>query len=245
MAHRLLDRVPIGAPFHVEGSVPVSQFAGRTQMPRLYRVSFTTSCAWAPTVTVWPQSLPSRRAINHLPPVLPCIEGRTQCSTFKPVPIPCNSPLGQLSGKDKVEQLPGIRHLLAVRTIRITMVSLVALMWVLLTSHCKIEAMPGFEFLRCAADIHAPAESESGGDPCKDTGCCSIESAQYHAPRQHELVPIVLLAIVPADNFSVVEQSLPKEVSLGILTAAPPELPTSWQFLSRTALPVRAPSLAS
>lgn len=125
------------------------------------------------------------------------------------------------------------------------MVLLLALTWVLLTSHCKIEAMPGFEFLRCATDIHAPAESESGGDPCKDAGCCSIESTQYHAPRQHQIAPIVVLDTIPAENCDVVGQSLPKEVSLGILTAAPPELPTSWQFLSRTALPVRAPSLAS
>lgn len=125
------------------------------------------------------------------------------------------------------------------------MVSLVALTWVLLTSHCMIEAMDGFEFLRCATDIHAPSDSESGGDPCKDTGCCSIESAKYHAPRPHGLAPVVALVIVPADSFGVVEKSLPKEVSLGILTAAPPELPTSWQFLFRTALPVRAPSLAS
>lgn len=144
-----------------------------------------------------------------------------------------------------VEQLPGLRHLLAVRTIRIAMVSLLALTWVLLTSHCRIEAMPGFEFLRCATDVHATDTTNEGGDPCKETGCCSIESAQYHAPRQHEIAPVVIAAIVPADDFGIVEQSLPKEVSLGILTAAPPELPSSWQFLSRTALPPRAPSLAS
>jgi len=122
------------------------------------------------------------------------------------------------------------------------MVSLLALTWVLLTSHCKIEVMPGFEFLRCAADVQP---SNEGGDPCKDAGCCSIESAQYQAPRQQEIAPILVFAVVPADSLGVVERSLPKEVSLGILTAAPPELPTSWQFLSRTALPVRAPSLAS
>ena len=121
------------------------------------------------------------------------------------------------------------------------MVSLLALTWVLLTSHCKIEAMPGFEFLRCAANFQASNE----GDPCKDAGCCSIESAQYQAPRQQEVAPILVFAVVPADSFGIVERSLPKEVSLGVLTAAPPDLPTSWQFLSRTALPIRAPSLAS
>ncbi len=173
------------------------------------------------------------------------IEKGAQISPFKRSAKSSDKPLGQRAGKDILEQLPGVGHLLAVRTIRIAMVSLLALTWVLLTSHCKIEAVPGFEFLRCATDIHEPSEAENSGDPCKDAGCCSIEYAQYHAPRQHELAPLVVLAIVPADKFGVVEQSLPKEVSLGILTAAPPELPTSWQFSLRAAIPVRAPSLTS
>ena len=126
--------------------------------------------------------------------------------------------------------------------LRTAIIAVLALVWVPLTSHCRVEAMPGFEFLRCAADVQTPDE---GGDPCKDSGCCSIESAQYHALRQHEIAPIVIVAMVGADDFGVVERSLPKEVSLGILTAAPPELPTSWQFSHRKALPVRAPSLAS
>jgi hypothetical protein len=121
------------------------------------------------------------------------------------------------------------------------MALVVALTWVLVSSHCKIEGMPGFEFLRCATDVH---ESESGGDPCTDAGCCSLESAQYHAPRQQEVAAVVLVAIVATDELRVVEQSLPKEVRLGILTAAPPEIPSSWQFSLRTALPARAPSLA-
>ena len=145
-------------------------------------------------------------------------------------------------GTINIDQLPDVRHLLSVRTIKTVTVSLLAFTWVMLASHCRIEAMPGFEFLRCAPDVHT---SNEGGDPCKDSGCCSVEFAQYHAPRQHEIAPVIVFAIVPADNFGVVEQSLPKEVSLGILTAAPPELPTSWQFSHRKALPVRAPSLAS
>lgn len=131
---------------------------------------------------------------------------------------------------------------MTVRTLRTLMVALLALAWVPLTSHCRIEAVPGFEFLRCSTDVQSPNE---GGDPCKDDGCCSVESAQYKSPRQQNITPVVLVAILPTDNFGVLEHSLPAEVSLGILTAAPPELPTSWQFLSRTALPVRAPSLAS
>lgn len=125
------------------------------------------------------------------------------------------------------------------------MVLLVALAWVLLTSHCRIEALPGFEFLRCATDVHEPVESENGGDPCEDAGCCSMESAQYHAPRQQELTPILGLAMVPVENPGVADQSLPQEVSLGILTASPPGLPGPWQFCHRAALPPRPPSLTA
>lgn len=122
---------------------------------------------------------------------------------------------------------------------------LVALSWVLLTSHCKIATMAGFEFLGCTSDSFALGEAKSSGGPSEDSGCCSFESAKYHGPRMHELAPVVEIAILPAVNFSLVDQSLPKEVTLGILIAGPPELQTTWQFLSRAALPVRAPSLAS
>jgi hypothetical protein len=147
--------------------------------------------------------------------------------------------------KKRLNTYSGIRHILAVQMIRKAMVTLIALSWVLMTFHCKIAAVPGFEFLRCPTEAHEPFGSEDSRDPCEAAGCCSIEYAQYHAPRQHPIAPVVLFAIVPAANFGVVEQSLPREVSLGMLTAAPPQLPTSWQFLSRTALPVRAPSSAS
>lgn len=120
--------------------------------------------------------------------------------------------------------------------------SLLALSWALLTSHCQVEAMPGFEFLRCAPDSH---QSDESGDPCKDNGCCAIESAQYYAPRQYEVVPVIVVGLAPLDNFDAVERSLPKDISLGILTAAPPELPRSWQFSLRTALLPRAPSVIS
>lgn len=120
-----------------------------------------------------------------------------------------------------------------------------ALVWVLLSFHCKFEALPGFEFLRCAAEHQATAQSGAGGDPCDDSGCCTVESAQFRAPRQHEHLPVIVLAIVPAHHFGCLEPVLPEADCRGVLVAAPPELPAPWQFLSRTALPVRAPSLAS
>jgi hypothetical protein len=129
-----------------------------------------------------------------------------------------------------------------VRFIRTTIGTLLALFWVLMISHCRIEAATGLPLLRCSVDVEASSEGDHSSETC---GCCSFESAQYDVHRQHEIAPLVVMAIVPADNFGVMERSLPKEVSLGILTAAPPDISTSWQFSLRAALPVRAPSFAS
>ena len=147
-----------------------------------------------------------------------------------------------VAGKVCVEQVLELRHLFFVRTLRTVIVALLALAWVPLTSHCILESIPGLEFLRCACDTQLPSSS---GDPCQDDGCCAVESAQYQSPRQQDLIPIVVFAIIPAEVFGVLQPSLPPEVSLGIVTSAPPDLTTSWQFSLRTALPVRAPSFAS
>jgi hypothetical protein len=104
--------------------------------------------------------------------------------------------------------------------------------------------MPGFEFLRCGTTADAEASHEHE-DPCGEGDCCTVESAKYHSPRQQEIAPLVWLAVLPANPLDVLEHSLPPEVSLGVLTAAPPELQSSWQFSLRMALPVRAPSFAS
>lgn len=134
------------------------------------------------------------------------------------------------------------RHLRLLKPFRNILGLIIAVGWVFLTSHCSLVAIPGFEFLRCVADSH---ESGDGSDPCKDSGCCPLESGQYQAPRSEETTPAVVVAILPNPEVSTLDNSLPVEVSLGILTTAPPELPKPWQFSLRTALPVRAPSLAS
>lgn len=116
------------------------------------------------------------------------------------------------------------------------------LLWAIASHHCSLEQASGLEFLRCAPEAH---ESNDGSDPCREAGSCSIEDAQYHLPRQLGLAPIVGPASFHPEGPYVVEQLLPKEVRLGILTAAPPDLLASWRFFTRTALPVRAPSVPS
>lgn len=117
---------------------------------------------------------------------------------------------------------------------------LLALAWVPITMHCKMEVVPGFEFLGCNTNT---SESPLANNHC-DGNCCSVEAGNYQASSSSQSAPILFAVILPEPVKALdVEASLPREVSLGVLTAAPPELSVIWQFISRTALPVRAPSL--
>ena len=118
--------------------------------------------------------------------------------------------------------------------------ALAAFLWLPVSAHCQLESVPGLEFLRCsikASDSQQPAKD------CSD--CCAVEKSQYRAEHHRLTIPtpdLLLLSLAPVLPPAT---ALPAEVSGGFLTAAPPELPTTWQFSARTALPARAPSIAS
>jgi hypothetical protein len=122
---------------------------------------------------------------------------------------------------------------------------LLALAWVPINAHCLLESVPGLEFVRCCADAEAPSPAPVG-DPCKDDGCCTVESSHYQVPREETAASLLLLAILVEVCPVIPEGVTLSEVATGDPPAfPPPELPSSWQFALRTALPVRAPSLAS
>jgi hypothetical protein len=115
------------------------------------------------------------------------------------------------------------------------MLALLAL-WLPVTFHCQLESIPGLEFVRCAADT-------SNQSDCSDDGCCAVEKQLYKSEQHRQTLPIFSpLTSAPLLNGA---STLPDEVSLGLLTAAPPELLKTWQFAFRTASPPRAPSFAS
>ena len=110
-------------------------------------------------------------------------------------------------------------------------------LWVPITAHCYLETIPGLEFFQCAGD-------NGGTSDCKGEGCCVVESGFYKVSEARDYVavaPLLRVAVPPLlldDSFATVEGPAGFE-------KLPPELPRSWQFISRTALPVRAPSFAS
>ena len=134
---------------------------------------------------------------------------------------------------------------ISVHPARTLLIIVLSLAWLPTVSHCKLEAVPGFEFL---ATCHGPAESapaEQDAD-CDTDGCAPIESGQYLAgskvPKAPKpaLVPVVLMAALLPDN------SLSRAgCDQPAFSPSPPELPRTWQFVCRTALPIRAPSAAS
>lgn len=129
--------------------------------------------------------------------------------------------------------MTGVRHF------RNIIFALAAFMWLPASAHCHLETIPGLEFLRCADD------GQNAKGTCDGSGCCAVEKSQYQSEQNYFTfsTPDFLPALHP--SLIQVENSLPAEVSVGILTAAPPQLVKTWHFVSRTALPARAPSLAS
>lgn len=129
--------------------------------------------------------------------------------------------------------------MIGVRSIRNIIFALAAFLWLPVSAHCQLETVPGLEFIRC------PSDSQNAQGHCSDTGCCSAEKSQCKADQVRltlptpDWLPVSLTPILDAAN------SLPDEVSVGVLTAAPPQLLKSRHFISRTALPARAPSIAS
>jgi hypothetical protein len=131
---------------------------------------------------------------------------------------------------------------ICVRHFRNLFFALAAFLWLPAAAHCQIEALTGQALFPC------DGVQQAAGSPCSDCAggaCCPVEKSQYQAGQFRVSLPapalfsVLIVAVPPAD------QAPATESASGILTAAPPQLLKTWHFLSRTALPVRAPSFVS
>src|SRR5262245_9029688 len=131
----------------------------------------------------------------------------------------------------------GISYL--VKWLKSVVVMAMLALWLPATNHCRLEQIPGLEFLRCVADSSSEGDCSSDGD-----GCLVVESGFYKVENtkvkigQPPLIPAALLTQL------VLERAAP-----GLHLTDPAvnslELPKPWQFVFRAAAPPRAPSLAS
>ncbi len=117
--------------------------------------------------------------------------------------------------------------------------ALAAFIWLPASAHCELENIPGLEFLHCGG------ASQSANSPCQDCDDCSVENAQYKSDSQ----PLTLCAPnwLPLETAPLqdLKPGQPVLADLKIFTVGRPEFFNARHFVSRTALPARAPSLAS
>ena len=111
--------------------------------------------------------------------------------------------------------------------------------WVLAAMHCKLEVMPGFEFLAsCCQTESMPAEAD-----CAEDGCGPVESGAYRVEDQSGIVPEPLSVC----RIHCLEAAPVTDMRSWLFTRteAPPEFPKAWHFRCRTVMPVRAPSIVT
>ena len=113
---------------------------------------------------------------------------------------------------------------------------LVLALWLVATQHCKLESIPGLEFLQCASDTATHSD-------CDGDSCASVEGGAYKLSDNQRVTPVLLMVA------SVALPCAEDTAAAGCFSkpppSPPPEIPKAWQFITRTASPPRAPSFVS
>ena len=121
----------------------------------------------------------------------------------------------------------------------------IATLWVVAGAHCRLEVLPGFEFLSCCQHSEAEKTPAHHEKDCGDDGCATVELGVYKQakPQQAPVRPLLTLVawLVPLPDVCQANALH----SLAGISSAPPEIPVLWQFFQRTALLARAPSSVS
>jgi len=118
---------------------------------------------------------------------------------------------------------------------------LLVALWPLVASHCRMEQLPGFEFLACASEDSGETHQQG----CETDSCASVESGLYKTEDGTHAVPTPPMCLSPFLGASLLDAVHSAGAESLALDVAPPHLRSSWQFAFRTALPPRAPSLVS
>jgi hypothetical protein len=133
-----------------------------------------------------------------------------------------------------------------VNWLKTILVMAVLAFWLPATNHCRLELIPGLEFLDCCVHSADQQSSEHHENDCDDDLCAQVEEGLYKAESNRIVVEAPsasLLDILPA----LLELTPTAErASIGTRPdTSPPELSKTWQFSLRAAAPPRAPTLVS
>ena len=141
----------------------------------------------------------------------------------------------------KIERFSPIRILRAVSKLTKMFAVLTLALWGMAAMHCTLEGLPGFDFLKTCCFV----EAETAAPPdCESDGCGAVEDGSYRPEEQTAFAPQPLLLLALLSPVS--EAPLPEPQAGSVVASeSPPELLKLWQFAHRTALPPRAPTIAS
>jgi hypothetical protein len=126
-------------------------------------------------------------------------------------------------------------------SVRKMLVLVLLALWPVVTNHCRLELLPGLDFLAC--DTPEPASSHQSSD-CETDGCATVESSLYKSEDGEVLVgkPSPIHADLPVALLSFSSGEGPVEPVVETKRAG---FRSKWQFALRAAALPRAPSLVS
>jgi hypothetical protein len=114
---------------------------------------------------------------------------------------------------------------------------LLLVLWAPTTSHCMIESAGLLPAFLCC-------DEACGGEADQDA-CKALESAAYKVDERDSPVAMSVVLFLLPQVLSDLNDGVEPAPAPGFYPQGAPELAVTWQFSSRTALPPRAPSLAS
>jgi hypothetical protein len=123
---------------------------------------------------------------------------------------------------------------------------LVLALWLPCTMHCTLEAA-GITLSNCCESSHGQEHSDGSPatDPCHDCHACSAVESDGMVKADSAVKVQPLLAVVCV-LLRLEALTVPTTAEVSRAWAiSPPELPPSWRFAERAALPPRAPSRLS
>lgn len=141
-----------------------------------------------------------------------------------------------------LEHFLSIGSLVEVKWLKTIAVFWFLAVWLAASNHCRLEQVPGLNFLSCCEQGDGVPGQDSD---CQTDGCAAVEGGFYKAgDRQPALSPpVTVLAISLAPSLDECRQVTPS--CFRVSAFPPPELPVTWQFSFRAAASPRAPSLVS
>lgn len=123
--------------------------------------------------------------------------------------------------------------------------ALLLALWVPAMLHCRLELVSGLKLLSCCQHPDSESVPAHHEHDCDDDGCAALESGLYEQDK-----PAEAPAQPPSPRTALLRPWLVAHLArpwVPMTSPAwiPPAPPPPWQFAHRTALPPRAPSLAS